>query len=94
MRRTVYPSQQQPLVMSNVEPTKLPDVHHVVLVLEHSGFVVIYVQIVWSTEDRHDAGKPSRPCLSIHAIPSILSLMGTDYRQEVILLEECASGVI
>ena len=54
---------------------KLSDVHHVVLVLQNRGFVVVYVEVIGCAEDGHDTGEACRPGLSVHPIASILSLM-------------------
>ena len=69
---------------------ELSDVHHVVLVLQNRGFVVVYVEIVGCAKDGHDTWEACRPSLSVHPIASILSLMGADDRQEVVLLQEGA----
>jgi hypothetical protein len=47
---------------------ELSDVHHITLVLQHSSFVVIHVQIVRGGENGHDRRKSSCPRLAIHAI--------------------------
>jgi hypothetical protein len=69
--------------------------HHVRLVLEHSGLVGVYVQVVGSREDRHDRWETGRlgftvhsvstvsPCLSLQKtrdLPSILSFMRSNDR--------------
>ena len=71
---------------------ELPDVHHVVLVLQHSRFVVVDVKVVRGTKDGHDTWEPSRPRLSVHSITSILSLMSSNDRQQIVLLQEGTCG--
>jgi len=54
---------------------ELSDVHDVILVLQYGGLIVIYVEIVWGAEDRHNAGKTGSPRLAVHSVTSILGLM-------------------
>lgn len=73
---------------------ELADVHDVVFVLQYSGFIVINIKVIGSTEDSHDARKPGGACLSVHSVAGILSFMGADDREEIVLLEEGAGGRI
>ena len=59
--------------------TELSDVHYIILVLQNGRFVIVNIQVIRRTEDCHDTGKTSCSCLAIHSVPSILSLMGSDY---------------
>ena len=71
---------------------ELPDVHHVVLVLQNGGFVVVHVEIIGCTEDGHDTWEACRPSLSVHPVASVLSLMSANDGQQVVLLQEGACG--
>ena len=57
---------------------ELSDVHHIVLVLQDRGFVVVYVEVIRGAEDGHDTWEACRPSLSVHPVASILSLMSAD----------------
>lgn len=65
---------------------ELPNVHDVVFILQNGGFVVVYIQIVRSAENGHDTGKPCSASLAIHAVACILSFMGTNDGEQVVLL--------
>ena len=71
---------------------ELSDIHHVVLVLQHRGFVVVYIEVVGCAEDGHDTWKARCPSLPVHPVTSILSLVRADDGQEVVLLQEGACG--
>lgn len=71
---------------------ELPDVHNVVLILKHRSLVVVYVEVVGRTEDGHDTGETGGPCFPIHSVTSILSLVRTNDREQVVLFEEGARG--
>ena len=71
---------------------KLSNIHHVVLVLQDGSLVVVDVKVIRSAEDGHHTGKASRPCFAVHSVAGVLSLMGPDNGQEVILLQKCASA--
>jgi len=71
---------------------ELPDVHDVVLVLEDGRLVVVYVEVVRRTEDGHDTRETSGPCFPIHSVSSILGLVRTNDREQVVLFEEGACG--
>jgi len=84
---------------------ELSDVHNVILILQHRGFVVIDVQIIWSREDGHDGRKLCCSSLAVHAIarykpkatkdlPSILRFVCSYYRQEIISFKELTGSVI
>ncbi len=72
--------------------TKLPNVHHVVLVLQHGRLVVVDIQVIGRAEDGHDARKPRCSRLAIHPISRVLGFMRTDDGEQVVLLEEGACG--
>lgn len=71
---------------------ELADVHDVVFVLQYGRFVVINIKVVGSTEDSHDARKPGGARLSVHSVAGILSFMGANDREEIVLLEKGAGG--
>lgn len=48
---------------------KLANIHHVALIFENSGFVVVNVEIVWCRKDRHDRRESGRLGLAIHPVP-------------------------
>lgn len=72
--------------------TELPNVHNIILVLQHGRLVVVNVQVIWSTEDGHDTREASSSCLAVHSVASVLRFMGTNDRQQVVLLQERASS--
>ena len=71
---------------------ELPDVHHVVFVLEHGGLVVVDVEVVGRAEDGHHAGEAGRARFAVHAVAGVLGFVGPDDGEEVVLFEECAGG--
>ena len=73
---------------------ELPDVHDITFVLEHRSFVVIHVKVVGGREDGHDRGEASRLCFAVHAISSILGLVSSNDRQEVVAFQELASSLV
>ena len=73
---------------------ELPNVHDVVFVFEHCGFVVVDIEIVGGAEDCHDTGKACRPRLTIHAVPGILRFVRANDGQQVISFEKGACGRI
>jgi hypothetical protein len=70
--------------------TELSNVHDIVLVLQNSSLVVIYVKVVGCTENGHDTRETGRPGLPVHAISGVLSFVSTNDGKEVVLLEESA----
>jgi hypothetical protein len=72
--------------------TELPDIHDVVLILQHRSLVIIHIQIVRRAEDCHHTWETGSPSLAVHAVPCILRFMGSDNGQKVILFEERAGG--
>ena len=58
--------------------TELADVHDIVLILQNSSLVVVYIKVVGRAENGHDTGKASRPSLPVHSVSSVLSLVRTD----------------
>ena len=93
MWRAVY-AQSVHLIISSrrMKLTELPDVHDVVLVLQDSSLVVVHIKIVRRAEDCHDTGEAGSPCLSVHAVASILRFVRSNNREEVILFKEGACG--
>ena len=53
----------------------LSDIHHVVLVLEHGGLVVVDVQVVGGREDGDQRGETRSLTLSVHSVAGVLSLV-------------------
>ena len=70
---------------------ELSDVHNIVLILQHCCFVVIDVKVVRCRENGHNAGKSGSSSLSVHTVASILSFVGSDNREQIVLLQERAS---
>lgn len=50
---------------------ELPNVHNIIFVLENSRLVIIYIQIVWSRENRHYSWELCRASFAIHAISAL-----------------------
>ena len=73
---------------------ELSDVHDIVLVLQDRSLIVVHVEVVRGGEDGHHTRKACRPCLAVHSIASILSFMGPDDGEKVVLFEEVAGGRI
>lgn len=68
----------------------MPNVHNIVFVFQDCRLIVVHVEVVGCTEDGHNTREASRPRLPVHAIASILSFMGPDDGEQVVLLEERA----
>ena len=47
---------------------KLPDIHHVALVLKHRRFVVVHVEVVGCGEDGHDGGEARGFGFAVHSV--------------------------
>jgi len=71
---------------------ELTYVHDVVLVLQDSSFIVVNIKVVWGAEDGHDARETGCSRLAIHSVASILSLVGANDGQQVVLFQEGACG--
>ena len=69
---------------------ELADIHHVVLIFEHSSFVVVNIEVVGGAEDGHNAREARCPCLPIHSITGVLGFVGADDGEEIVLLQEGA----
>ena len=54
---------------------ELPDVHDVAFILKYSGFVVVYIEVVWGGEDSHDGGESSCLRFAIHAVAEHMRMM-------------------
>lgn len=48
---------------------KLPDIHDVVLVLQHGSLVPVHIQIVGGREYCNESREPSGLALTIHLVP-------------------------
>jgi hypothetical protein len=72
--------------------TKLPDVHDVVLILQHSSLVVIHIQIIWCAEDGHHARETGGPSLPVHAVTGILGFVCANDGKQIVLFEESTGG--
>lgn len=68
----------------------MANVHNVVLVLQDCSLVVVDIQVVGGTEDGHDTGEASGSRLAVHAVTGVLSFMGTNDGQQIVLLQESA----
>jgi hypothetical protein len=71
---------------------ELANVHHVVLVLEDGGLVVVHVQVVGRREDGDEGGKGGLRALLVHAVAGVLGLVGADDREQLVVLQELAAG--
>lgn len=71
---------------------ELPDIHHVVLVLQNRGLVVVHIEVVWSAKDGHHTRESCCSSLPVHAVPGILSFVRTNNGEQVVLFEECTCG--
>lgn len=71
---------------------ELSNVHDVVLILQHSGLIVVNIEVIGGGENRHDTGEASGPGLAIHSVTGILGLVGADNGEKIILLQEGAGG--
>ena len=49
---------------------KLPDIHHIVLILQHGSLVPVHIQIVGSREYCNESREPSGLTLTIHLVPT------------------------
>lgn len=72
----------------------MPNVHDIILVLQHCCLVIVHIQIVRRRKDCHDTWEPGRLGLSVHPVPSVLRLMCTNDGKQVIFLKERAGGRI
>jgi len=50
---------------------KLSDVHDITFILEDSGLVIVYVEVIWRGKDGHHGGETSCFRLAVHAIPGL-----------------------
>ena len=95
MRGTVCRRSEDSHVKITLRPpplTELPDVHDVVLVLQHRRLVVVDVEVVRGAEDGHDAREGRGPSLPIHPVAGILGLVRSDDGEQVVLLQEGTGG--
>ena len=72
----------------------LSDVHHVVLVLEHRGLVVVDVQVVGGREDGNQRGETRGLALSVHSVARVLGLVCANDWKKVVLLKEITACCI
>jgi hypothetical protein len=68
----------------------LSDVHDVVLILQNSSLIVIHIQVVGGAEYGHNTRESCSPSFAVHTISGILGFVGTNNRQEIVLLKERA----
>ena len=73
---------------------ELSDVHNVILVFEDGGLVVVNVEIVRGGEDGHNTREARGSRLAIHAVASILGLVGSNDREKVVLFQKGTGGRI
>lgn len=73
---------------------ELPYVHHIVLVLQHSSFVIIYIKIIGCGEYCDERWKASRLAFSVHTVSGVLRLVGADDREQIVVLQKLAAGCI
>ena len=48
---------------------ELPNIHHIILVLEYSGLVIVHIQIIGSAKNCYQRRKAGCLTFSIHSIP-------------------------
>ena len=65
---------------------ELSDVHYIVLVLQNGGFVVVDIEVIGGGKDGHNTWETCRSSLAVHSISGILSFMGSDDGEEIVLL--------
>ena len=80
--------------LSNPPAIELPYVHHIVLVLQHSSFVIIYIKIIGCGEYCDERWKASRLAFSVHTVSGVLRLVGADDGEQIVVLQELAAGCI
>ena len=73
---------------------ELPYVHHIVLVLQHSSFVIIYIKIIGCGEYCDERWKACRLAFSVHTVSGVLRLVGADDGEQIVVLQEFAAGCI
>jgi hypothetical protein len=73
---------------------ELPDIHDIVLVFENRRLVVVDVEVIWCREYRHDRREAGCFGFPIHPVASVLSLVCTDDREQVIALQKLTSGLV
>ena len=83
-----------PSNLSNPPAIELPYVHHIVLVLQHSSFVIIYIKIIGCGEYCDERWKASRLAFSVHTVSGVLRLVGADDREQIVVLQKLAAGCI
>jgi len=54
-----------------LKSTQVSLLHNIRLVLQHSGLVGVYVQVVWGREDGHDGWETCRLGFTVHSISDI-----------------------
>jgi len=48
---------------------ELPNIHHIILVFEYSGLVIVHIQIIGSAKNRYQRRKAGCLTFPIHSIP-------------------------
>ena len=72
----------------------IPDSYILVLILDQSAAVVVYVQIVRRAKDGNDRRELLGRGLAVHRISCVLCFMTTKDPQELIALEELARSLV
>ena len=72
----------------------IPDSYILILVLDQSAAVVVYVQIVRRAEDGDDRRELLSRGLAVHRVSCVLRFMTTKNPQELIALEELARSLV
>jgi hypothetical protein len=47
---------------------ELPNVHHIVLILQDGRFVPVHIKVVWCRKNRNERGKESNSILLVHLV--------------------------
>ena len=69
---------------------KLTNVHDIVLIFQDCSLIVVDIEVVGRTEDRHDTRETSRSSLTIHSIASVLRFVSPNDGEEIVLFQEGA----
>lgn len=65
---------------------ELSDIHDIVLVLQDGGFIVVDIEVIGGGKDCHNTWETCSSSFAVHSIPGILSFMGPDDGEEIVLL--------
>ena len=72
----------------------VPDRDILVLVFDHCTPVMVYIQIVRSTEYRDHRRKLLLQRLTMHGVSRILCFMSAEYTQKLVALQELACSLV